>query len=139
MRIYESGETINSSRFHTRRVVRAAYDRLRVLEVPEGESLTSQDAKDACDINFLMARFSRTGEIPPASTVPVFQDNSSIPDNLGDAVMLSRSTLQTASDNLEKHQAKLREDAQAKVAADLAELDRLRAQVAANTVPGASQ
>lgn len=132
MRIYESGEPIGDDRFSRRRVVRAAYERLRVLEVPEGESLASQDARDAADINFLMARFARTGEIPPASRPSVFQDNTGVPDNLGDAIMLSRTTLSTASDNLGAFQEAKAKEAADKLAAEQAELAALRAAKAAS-------
>lgn len=137
MKVGDSAESqfcgeINDSRFLLARFVRKSYERYRVLEVPEGESLASQDARDAADINFLMARFARTGDIPPASRPGVFQDNTGVPDNLGDAIMLSRTTLSTASVNLGTFQEAKAKEAADKLAQDQAELAELRAAKAAS-------
>lgn len=128
MKVYDSvdGEVCDESRLSKSRFVRKFYDRLRVFSVPVGESLASQDAKDASDINFLMARFARAGEIPPASKPALFQDNTVVPDNLGDAIMMSRSTLSTASANLEASQKEAERIKAESLAKDLAELDALR-------------
>lgn len=84
-----------------------------------------------------MARFARTGEIPAATTPPVFQDNTVIPDSLGDALTLSRSTLATAAENLSVHEATVAKAKADQLAKDLAELDALR-KASAATVSGSS-
>ena len=45
--------------------VRRWYDRLRLQTLFEGESMTVQSEKDLTDINNIVARFDRTGELPP--------------------------------------------------------------------------
>lgn len=44
------------------------------------KSLTQQHFKDDCDVNIILERFLRTGEVPTASVIPSYQDVSDFAD-----------------------------------------------------------
>lgn len=46
--------------------IRIPYDRIRVFAKNDLPSLTEQSHKDACDLKFIMRRFTQTGELPPS-------------------------------------------------------------------------
>lgn len=55
-------------------------------------SLTQQHFKDDCDVNLILERFMRTGEVPSSSGIPSFQDVSDFADyrDLQDAISDAR-------------------------------------------------
>lgn len=55
-----------------------ANERFRVQTVPEGETRTVQSHKDLTDINNIVARYQRTGYIPPARIEPQYGDVSEL-------------------------------------------------------------
>lgn len=57
-------------------IARDAYEHLRVDTDVSGESMTKQSFKDECDINFIMARYERTGQLPLGDVQPLFGDFS---------------------------------------------------------------
>lgn len=56
-------------------VVRPGH-RLRVQTVPVGESMALQSDADACDINNILARYEKTGFLPPAKREGFYDDVS---------------------------------------------------------------
>lgn len=61
---------------------RPQFWRERFYTVPVGDSLTDQSFMGACDINNIVARFARTGELPPSTKVPVFDDVTALQGDL---------------------------------------------------------
>lgn len=58
-------------------VCRDYYEPLRVDTDVGGESMTKQSFKDECDINVIMARYERTGQMPLSNVQAMFGDFSS--------------------------------------------------------------
>lgn len=50
-------------------VLMGPHDRLEVLTDVSGESMTKQSFKDECDINVIMARYERSGQLPLSDDV----------------------------------------------------------------------
>jgi len=46
--------------------IRSPYSRLRVTSDTIGETMTEQSHAEASDINYIVRRFQRTGQLPPA-------------------------------------------------------------------------
>lgn len=62
-------------------VSRFDYDALSTPGVTFTEkSLTQQHFKDDCDVNIILERFLRTGEVPTSQGIPSFQDVSDFAD-----------------------------------------------------------
>lgn len=57
--------------------VREAMDEFRVDTDVSGESVTKQSFKDECDINVIMARYERSGQLPLVDVQMQFGDFSS--------------------------------------------------------------
>ena len=52
----------------------------RILQYCEGESMTKQSFKKECDINFLIGKYQKTGQLPELmKSNPVYGDFSSVP------------------------------------------------------------
>lgn len=67
--------------------------RRRIQTVIVGESMTHQSAADSCDVNQIMARYDRTGVLPPSARQGVFADVTSLQVDLTEAVNSSRATI----------------------------------------------
>lgn len=52
----------------------------RVLDQTGEESLTRQSEADSCDINKIMERFTRTGQLPVTVNIPARYGDARIPD-----------------------------------------------------------
>ena len=62
-------------------VIRKPYglrDRLKFVSL--GSSLTKQSFKDECDVNWIMKRFKRTGQLPQTDSKPFYGDFCSVGD-----------------------------------------------------------
>lgn len=70
--------------------VRRPYERERVVTVFEGESMTSQDARDLTDINVIVEQYARTGVLPPAKKPPVFADVTLLQGDLTERIMFAQ-------------------------------------------------
>lgn len=85
---------------------------LRVVFNTTGPSLTTQSHRDETDINNIVRRFHRTGELPKQRT-PQYADISAVQQlDPTSAIDLSRSTLKTAHENAQKHLLQKREEQQ---------------------------
>lgn len=51
-----------------------------------GPSLTRQEFADECDINVIMARYEKTGQLPANNAEPMYVDFTSVPTNLMDTM-----------------------------------------------------
>lgn len=73
-----------------------------------GPSLTVQSHRDSTNINNIIARFQRTGELPPPVKPAQYADISSVQQlDPTDALQLSRSTLQKVGEGLQSHRENL--------------------------------
>lgn len=63
-------------------------NRLEVLADTDGPSMCRQEFAEECDINKIMARYEKTGQLPAnlQSREPVYLDYTAIPDNLQEAL-----------------------------------------------------
>lgn len=52
----------------------------RVSTVFKGESKTEQSHRDKCNINSIVARFHKTGQLPPATATPHYGDFTQVGD-----------------------------------------------------------
>jgi len=129
MNIYtDSGDEVSSSRLFLKRHVRAPYERLRVSSVPVGESMTSQSDKDAADINSIIARFKRTGDLPLAREGGQSSDVTDLQSfQTSELIVRSRSTLDDLDSQLSAADAKTKQQEADRLKAEQAELARLRA------------
>lgn len=55
-------------------VVRPRRFRERVFHQLEGESMTERSHADQTDINVIVSRYRRSGDLPPPQTPPIFMD-----------------------------------------------------------------
>jgi len=76
-------------------------DRLRVQSVPVGESCAIQADAEHCDINNIIARYERTGFLPPATREGVYDDVSNLNRDLGELIQESVGAMRSYSDFLE--------------------------------------
>jgi len=81
-------------------MIRNPYNRHRVQEAPEGASLTEQSHAEGSDINFIVRRFARTGQLPPPSREAIYADCTNLSGPL-----LER--IQWAEDIISSHEAAL--------------------------------
>lgn len=78
--------------------IRSPWDRHRCAVHPAGKSMTDQSHAEASDINFIVHRFARSGQLPPATRTPFYGDVTNLQGPL-------QERLAWASDILERHQA----------------------------------
>lgn len=107
-------------------IVRHPMERNRYRTPVVGESMTHQSHKDLCDVNAIVKRFDRTGELPPATREAQYADVSSLQGDLTERIAMSREVLDTAGRHVdEKCKADQAKKRQQQV--DLEEeVDRLR-------------
>lgn len=109
------------------RVVREAHVRLRVPFVVTGVSMTTQSHADSCDINKVMARFDRTGALPPGREGAQFADVTHLQADFTELVNKSRAVSAEVRDKIRAKNEAAAEAARKKAAADAAELAAFRA------------
>lgn len=71
-------------------IVRHPMSRTRVRFETEGESKTHQSHAASCDVNNIIARYERTGVLPPTRAVGQFGDVTQYQGDLTDLVNRSR-------------------------------------------------
>lgn len=87
------------------KIVKRANGSIRVLFDTGRESLTVQSAKDQCDINKLISRYQKTGQLPPvAHTNGVYGDFSGVKDyhTAMNAILSAQESFQTLSAEVRK-------------------------------------
>lgn len=76
--------------------VRRPWERRQVLTVPEGESLTEQAHGPAVDVNAIVSRFARTGQLPPARQEAVYADVTGLQRDLRERIEFAGRVLSEA-------------------------------------------
>lgn len=93
------------------RVVRKPYERVRVTFETDGPSKTHQSHKDSCDVNQILARYERTGMLPPSRSVGQFGDVTGLQGDLTERAAFAQSTVSTARRDVYEYREKKREEA----------------------------
>lgn len=93
---------------------------------PAGESRTVQSERDLTDINNLVSKYQRTGQLPPSTKSAQYGDVSELNRPLGELIQESRDVLDVAGKALDAKQTEIAEKAAAAAAAEKAELEELR-------------
>lgn len=91
---------------------RLYYQRVRTPSIIKGESRTHQSHKDETDVNTIVARYQRTGELPPnpRGLEPTFEDVTGLQQDLTEAYNKSIEVT-TEYDKHLKHQEELQQQA----------------------------
>lgn len=85
--------------------VRNPFIRKRVQFSTAGDSKTHQSHREAVDVNNIIARYERTGQLPPARMAPQYADVTGLQGDLTDLYNTSSQTIGTA-DQFFKNRAK---------------------------------
>lgn len=78
--------------------VRSPWDRHRVPCIVVGESMTEQSHAEACDINFIVSRFARSGHLPPAREEAVYADVTNYQGSLLDRLAWAQAVIAEAEE-----------------------------------------
>jgi len=97
----ETGET----KFYIRRPLW----RERVQHIVEGESLTHQSHAESCDVNNIIRRYERTGELPPARRPPQYGDVTSLQGDLTERHEAAKEVIQTSREHVNKRRKERQE------------------------------
>jgi len=101
--------------------VRPPWYRARLKVLSEGETMTQQSHRDQTDINNIVNRYARTGQLPPATRQAQYADVTGLQGDLTELVARSNEHISTADADLTKHKAdKVAAEKAAKVAAEKA-------------------
>lgn len=73
----------------------------------DGFSRTQQHHAKECDITRIIQRYTRTGELPPGRSRPVFGDVTHLQGDVTERLDFARSTIETANRDLAEHNNKL--------------------------------
>lgn len=84
------------------------YERQRTYTKIDGESMTSQSDRDPSDVNYIVRRFQRTGELPPnpRGLEPRYEDVTPLQENLTDAYNKALETTEAYNQLLTEQQQK---------------------------------
>lgn len=64
----------------------------------EGESMTQQSHRDSVDVNKIIERYDRTGQLPPMASNPVYGDVSAFARPFQEALDMAGITIEQARD-----------------------------------------
>lgn len=107
--------------------IRQPYERVRCGITEVGESCTDRSFGNDTDVNHIVARFSRTGELPPGNGPGAFADVTPLQGELTEMIGKARD----AQRELERLKAEADQVKAEQAQADAAELEMLRAERAA--------
>lgn len=77
----------------SKRIVRRYYERHRTRTKVFGESMTDQSLANETNINTIVARYDRTGVIPPAKQQGVYADVTHLQQDLTESLNSSAETI----------------------------------------------
>lgn len=80
----------------TKQNVRNYWDRVRVQASCAGVSKTQQSHKESVDVNHIIKRFDRTGQLPPATQQGVYGDVSDLNAYYGEVVETAKANIAAA-------------------------------------------
>lgn len=91
--------------------VRHPYERERVQIRIEGESKTHQAHKDSCDVNNIIARYERTGELPPNRKRGVYADVTALQGDLTERAAFAKEKIDDFK-SAQKRERQIKEEQQ---------------------------
>lgn len=106
---------------------RHPFSRVRVHPLLSGESRTHQSHRDEVDINNVIARFDRNGELPNRPQTPQYADVTEFSGDPTDLINRSRATLDTVGAFVSQREAAQAEEERKRQVDLEAEIERLRA------------
>lgn len=80
----------------TKQNVRNYWDRVRVQASCAGKGKTQQNHKQSVDVNHIIKRFDRTGQLPPATVQGVYGDVSDLNAYYGEIVAQAKENIAAA-------------------------------------------
>lgn len=90
--------------------IRKPWERHRTTHVIEGVSQTDRSFGNDTDINKIVARFSRRGEIPPPEGRPQYGDVTHLQGDLAEMIVNSRNTLEELKKSKQKEERAKKEE-----------------------------
>lgn len=117
-----------NSAIESQRVVRRSYERVRYQTEIVGESKTDQSQKMQVDVNHIVRRYDRTGQLPQPKREPQYGDVSDLNAPYGELIESSRSILDTVGKYVEGAEESARQKQAESAALDAAELAEYRNQ-----------
>lgn len=90
------GEVFNGKNWTRTPRPRPRNSRLRVIATNNGESMTQQAHLDQTDVNAIVARFDRTGQLPPALRAGQYADVTGLQGDLTERLNYAQDTLTMA-------------------------------------------
>lgn len=90
----KTGEELDS--LPMEKMLRKPYHRLRVVADVSGESKTQQSHKKSCDVNHIIDRFDRTGQLPNPVRQGMYGDVSMLNGYYGEVLDNAEATIATA-------------------------------------------
>lgn len=111
--------------------VRRHWVLFRLQEFPRGESKTQQSHRDSVDVNSIVKRFDRTGQLPPPRMEAQYGDVSGLNRPYAELIEESRQVLDKTGQFVEERDEKEKAAKLAQAEAEQKELAELRAQKAA--------
>lgn len=72
----------------------------------KGESLTRQSEAVHCDVNTIIERYTRTGQLPPSRRQGAFADVTDLQGDLTERAARARETIATADNFMREHEKK---------------------------------
>lgn len=78
------------------RKVRFPFQRDRVQSIQGGESCTDINHQEASDVNAIVARYHRSGELPPVRTPPNYADVTGLQGDLTERLQWAREHIDNA-------------------------------------------
>lgn len=98
-------------------IVRPPWWRMSVKTESGTESMVQQHLEESANVNAIVARFRRTGEMPPARQAPVYADVTGLQGDFTDRINASRATMDALGAASERRKAEEAAKASAQPAA----------------------
>lgn len=89
--------------------LRKPYSRLRIVASAGGKSRTQQSHKKSCDINHIIDRYDKTGQLPNPVRQGMYGDVSMLNGYLGEVLENAENTVNTANEFLSEYAKKAEE------------------------------
>lgn len=105
---------------------RRPWEEMRLQTIFEGESRTQQSHRESVDINNIIKKFDRTGQLPSPTRPAQYGDVSDLNRPYGELIEESRNTLDQVGQFVESSQAEAKKKQAEADALEKAELEEFR-------------
>lgn len=100
---------IDADTGETKYYIRRPWTRERVQHTVVGESLTHQSHADSCDVNNIIRRYERTGELPLARRPPQYGDVTGLQGDLTERHQAAQEIIETSREHVKKRRKERQE------------------------------